>query len=84
VTRLMKDEGYGQGYQYPPERAGSFVPGETYLPDELSGARFYEPTNQGLEKAIGERLRRLRGSDANESDELVPEPEPAIKPSQRE
>jgi putative ATPase len=57
----MKDEGYGLGYQYPPERDGSFVPGETYLPDELNGARFYEPTNQGLEKAIGERLRRLRG-----------------------
>ncbi|HEY3667041.1 MAG TPA: replication-associated recombination protein A [Polyangiaceae bacterium] len=61
VTRLMKDEGYGQGYQYPPEREGSFVPGETYLPDEIQGARFYEPTSQGLEKAIGERLRRLRG-----------------------
>ena len=62
VTRLMKDEGYGQGYQYPPERDDSFVPGETYLPDELTGARFYEPTGQGLEKAIGERLQRLRGS----------------------
>ena len=57
----MKDEGYGQGYQYPPDRQGSFVPGETYLPDELAGARFYEPSNQGLEKAIHERLRRLRG-----------------------
>src|SRR5438876_110716 len=52
VTRLMKDEGYGQGYQYPPEREGSYVPGETYLPDELVGTRFYEPTSQGLEKAI--------------------------------
>src|SRR3954470_19864176 len=69
VTRLMKDEGYGQGYQYPPDRDGSFVPGETYLPDEIAGARFYEPTQQGLEKAIGERLRRLRG-------ELPSEPEP--------
>jgi len=61
VTRLMKDEGYGQGYQYPPNQDGSFVPGETYLPDEIAGARFYQPTHQGLEKAIGERLRRLRG-----------------------
>jgi putative ATPase len=60
VTRLMKDEGYGQGYQYPPDFAGSVVPGETYLPDALEGARFYEPTSQGLEQAIAERLTRLR------------------------
>ena len=79
VTRLMKDEGYGQGYQYPPDRDGSFVPGETYLPDEIGGARFYEPTNQGLEKAIGERLRRLRGEADPPS-----EPESPKKPGERE
>ena len=38
------------------------VPGESYLPDALDGARFYEPTNQGLEQAIAERLARLRGA----------------------
>jgi putative ATPase len=62
VTKLMKDEGYGEGYRYPPDFEGSVVPGETYLPDALEGARFYEPTNQGLEQAIAERLTRLRGS----------------------
>jgi putative ATPase len=56
----MKGEGYGEGYRYPPDFEGSFVPGETYLPDALGTARFYEPTNQGLEQAIGERLARLR------------------------
>ena len=60
VTRLMKDEGYGQGYQYPPDFEGSVVPGESYLPEKLEGARFYEPTSQGLEQAIAERLARLR------------------------
>ena len=60
VTGLMRDEGYGAGYQYPPDREGSFVPDETYLPDELAGTRFYEPTEQGLEKQIRERLERLR------------------------
>jgi putative ATPase len=60
VTRLMREEGYGKEYRYPPDFAGSFVPGETYLPDELTGARFYEPTDQGLEKNIRERLERLR------------------------
>jgi putative ATPase len=61
TTRLMREEGYGQGYQYPHDQAGSFVPEETYLPDEIAQQRFYEPTDQGLEKAIGERLARLRG-----------------------
>jgi putative ATPase len=60
VTKLMKDEGYGTGYQYPPDFEGSVVPGESYLPEALEGQRFYEPTKQGLEQAIAERLARLR------------------------
>jgi putative ATPase len=63
VTSLLKDEGYGAGYKYAHDFEGNYVPGETYLPDELVGTRFYEPTEQGLEKAIGERLERLRSSD---------------------
>ena len=63
VTGLMREEGYGQGYQYPPDFAGSYVEGETYLPDELAGTRFYVPTEQGLEKQIKERLERLRRRD---------------------
>ena len=62
VTKLMKEDGYGDGYKYPPEFEGSVVPGESYLPEALDGARFYQPTQQGLEQAIGERLARLRGS----------------------
>ena len=60
VTSLMRDEGYGSGYKYPPDFEGSVVPGESYLPDALYGQRFYEPSQQGLEQAIGERLARLR------------------------
>jgi len=77
VTSLMRAEGYGEKYQYPPDFAGSFVPGETYLPDEISGSRFYEPTDQGLEKNIRERLERLRalGAAAGENGERE-EPEP--------
>jgi putative ATPase len=63
VTRLMREEGYGEGYRYPPDHAGSYVPGETYLPDELAGTRFSQPTEQGLEKQIKERLERLRRRD---------------------
>ncbi len=61
-TALMKDEGYGKGYKYAHDFDEGFVPGETYLPEEIVGTRFYHPTNQGLEKAIGERLERMRNA----------------------
>jgi putative ATPase len=60
VTPLMRDEGYGKGYRYAHDFEGHVVPGETYLPDELEGIRFYEPSDEGLEKSIAERLARLR------------------------
>jgi putative ATPase len=60
VTGLMKKEGYGEGYRYAHDFAGHVAPGEVYLPDEIEGTRFYEPTEEGLEKAIKERLARLR------------------------
>ncbi len=60
VTRLMRDEGYGQNYQYAHDHAGHHVPGETYLPDEIVGDRYYTPSSEGLEQHIRERLVRLR------------------------
>ena len=60
VTSLMKGEGYGAGYRYAHDYPGSVVPGETYLPEELADRRFYEPSDQGLERSIQERLERLR------------------------
>lgn len=61
VTKLMREEGYGQGYRYAHDEEGGVAAGETYLPDELRGVRFYEPTDRGYEKTIAERLRRIRG-----------------------
>lgn len=63
-TRAMKEWGYGDGYRYPHDEGG-VAGGETYLPDALVGRRYYEPSNQGLEQRIAERLHRLRG-DADE------------------
>jgi len=60
VTPLMRDEGYGKGYRYAHDFEGHHVPGETYLPEELEGSRFYEPSEEGLEKSIAERLARMR------------------------
>jgi putative ATPase len=59
VTQLMKSDGYGEGYRYPHDYQGNFVPGETYLPEALVGTRFYVPGDQGVERQIAERLARL-------------------------
>ena len=64
VTKLMKEEGYGKGYRHAHDEAGGVAEGETYLPEELIGSRFYEPTERGYEKTIAERLRRIRGETA--------------------
>ena len=60
-TRLMKQMGYGSDYRYPHDEPGHHAEGETYLPDEIVGERYYQPSDQGLERAIAERLARLRG-----------------------
>jgi len=54
-TRLMREIGYGRGYRYDHDEGGHAA-GQTYLPDALAGATWYEPTEFGLEKTIGERL----------------------------
>ncbi len=61
-TGLMKELGYGEGYRYPHDEGG-YAAGETYLPDELAGRRYYRPRNSGFEIRIAERLARLRGED---------------------
>ncbi|MFO0659606.1 MAG: hypothetical protein U0165_07225 [Polyangiaceae bacterium] len=60
-TSLMRDEGYGSGYRNPHAFEDHVAHGESYLPDELEGERFYEPPEIGFEKSIAERLDRLRG-----------------------
>jgi putative ATPase len=62
VTKLMKEDGYAAGYRYPHAEDGGVAAEETYLPDALVGTRFYEPTDRGLEKQIGEKLARLRAA----------------------
>jgi putative ATPase len=57
--RLSKEFGYGRGYLYPHDYDDADVD-QQYLPDELVGRVFYEPSDQGLEIQIGERLARLR------------------------
>ena len=57
--RLAKEHGYGKGYLYPHDFEDADVE-QQYLPHALAGRVFYEPSDQGLEIQIGERLQRLR------------------------
>ena len=54
--------GYGRGYLYPHDYDYDDADVEQqYLPDDLAGRVFYEPSEEGLEQKIGDRLQRLRG-----------------------
>jgi len=59
-TALMKSLGHGQGYRYAHDEPDGVARGERYFPEGVS-ARFYEPTDRGLEIRIGEKLAWLRG-----------------------
>jgi putative ATPase len=58
-TGLTKSLGFGQGYQYPHNVEGHYVV-EDYLPDELRGRHYYQPSKSGRERDIGEYLAALR------------------------
>jgi putative ATPase len=60
VTGLGRDEGFGEGYRYAHDYPEHYVE-QQYLPDNLQGRRYYEPSEQGAEAQIAERLRRVRG-----------------------
>lgn len=53
----MTEFGYGQGYKYPHDFPDHYVE-EIYLPEAIANLRFFEPTEQGFEKQIRERLSK--------------------------
>ena len=55
-TQLMKDEGYGDGYDYDHNHEDGFS-GQDYFPDEMSRAAYYTPPERGFEREILKRLR---------------------------
>jgi putative ATPase len=59
VTGLMKNIGYGQGYQYAHDAAEK-VTDMTCLPESLVGRTYYHPTDQGFEARIRQRLEEIR------------------------
>jgi len=58
-SALGKSLGFGQGYQYPHNVEGHYVV-ENYLPEELRGRRYYQPSQSGRERDIGAYLATLR------------------------
>lgn len=58
-TRLMKNLNYGKGYEYAHDTEGK-VANMQCLPDNLRGRTYYQPTNEGIEKRISERLAEIK------------------------
>ena len=54
-TRLMRDLGYGQGYEYDHDRDDAFS-GQNYFPDGMERQTFYVPTHRGAEASVKTRL----------------------------
>ena len=63
-TRMMKDLGYGDGYQYDHDTENGFS-GQNYFPDGMKRQEFYQPVDRGFERDIRKRLdywNRLRNA----------------------
>src|SRR5579864_266844 len=59
VTGLMKNVGYGRGYQYAHDY-DERVTAMSCLPDSIAGRNYYRPTDQGFEKRLRQRMEEIR------------------------
>ncbi len=67
-TRLMKDLDYGKGYQYAHDEEGK-VADMDCLPESLMGRRYYQPTQEGREKQLAQRMEEIRRIKADKRKE---------------
>ncbi len=58
-TKLMKELGYGDGYQYAHDYENALTSQE-YFPDELAGRQYYHPKETGREARLAEYLKKYR------------------------
>jgi len=61
-TKLLKQLGHGKQYRYAHDEPHAYAAGVDYFPDGLR-ARFYQPTDRGLEAKIGQKLAFLHELD---------------------
>lgn len=59
-TRLMKEQGFGDGYQYDHNNEDSIAYTQTGFPDKLGEKVYYHPVNTGLEIKIAQKLDKIR------------------------
>jgi len=57
-TKMMKDQGYGEGYQYAHDHAGNFVEME-FMPKEIEGKQLYNPAKNAREEEMRKKLRAM-------------------------
>ncbi len=55
----MKEQGYGEGYEYPHDHPGAVV-SANYFPIGVKPQTLYEPSNRGFEAEVSERLQKVR------------------------
>ena len=55
-TELMKDQGYGQGYDYDHDAEDGFS-GQSYFPDDMARERYYYPVERGFERDLLKRVK---------------------------
>jgi len=72
-TGLMKNLGYGRGYQYAHDLEQK-VADMQCLPDNLKDRRYYEPTTEGVEKRVRERMLEIEKQRARAAISERPEP----------
>jgi len=75
--RERRDFGHGMGYVYPHDYIGADVD-QQYLPDGLAERRYYEPSDHGYEKVIGERMAARQA--AREEAAGKPKRDPTARP----
>jgi putative ATPase len=75
VTNLMKQVGYGKGYQYAHDLDEKVADMEC-MPDNLRGREYYHPTSEGKEKVLSQRMEeiRQRKEELRRAEEKDPKP----------
>lgn len=68
-NRDAKGLGHGQGYDYPHNHEGHWTP-QQYLPTSMLGTHFYQPSDQGYENQVRERVERWREAQAKALEDL--------------
>lgn len=71
ASRDAKGFGHGQGYDYPHSHEGHWT-AQQYLPDSLLGRHFYQPSDQGYEAQVADRLARWREAQDRALKDLNP------------